>query len=165
MHLRSDIVEKHPVQSYKQPADFIDLVRTYVDVDTVYYPEVIEIGQPVRLTNMESGEYVLIEAQAAVHVLKNAQQRFADEYLMRIMPEGVIRVRYAGAFYIYCPDNYENWRFMHFQQLGIVFSISDDQVSHTFVPVTPIELALMRTEQIRCIRRTWLRFDEYLEYA
>lgn len=94
----SFILRAHPVQTLKQQSAviFLSLLRSYVELNTVYLLDQPFTNGRVRLTNTLTGEYVIYGDHSP---LSTPHDIGIDEQLFMNIPRGYLRVRTApGAF-------------------------------------------------------------------
>jgi len=88
----------HPVFAYvRNPFVYLSLVRTYVELNTLYWVDTPTAQGRVRLTNVETGEYVIYGDLGG---LSDKYDVGEDECLYMNVPQGHVRVRIADSRFV-----------------------------------------------------------------
>src|SRR5688572_32743320 len=87
-------VSMHPVTANLDPLDYLPLVRTYLELDKLYFLDMPYALGKVRLTHMASGVYVIYGRYGELRRQYDEHEYIgADEQLYMCVPPGMMRVR------------------------------------------------------------------------
>lgn len=151
----------HPAEDLgAPPANFIDLVTSYVVPNELYFCDCLSISQPLRLTNIRTGRYAIIGRPGV-----NTYVNYPDLRLRMVLPTGVVRVRQHDQKFLVTmvdPDDYTEWLECN-KMMGVAFTIDDDStVGYYYRAINSAQLTLMRLHQLRAVR---LRNDTHAAQA
>lgn len=135
----------HPIQDWyvQTPLAFQPLVRTYMDIITPYLIDVVYSQGRVRLTNTETGEYVIY---GNTGITARATDIGTDEGLFCTMPEGTMRVRLRRNTFELM-DMRTDLCYLATGYWGIVIEFEDDRLVANTILLPRTKLAQVRQIQ------------------
>jgi hypothetical protein len=143
------VVYNHPLLTYPRVPSlaYYELLRTYVELDTHYYLDLPYTQGRVRLTNMQTGEYV-IYGNRGIHTTD--RDLGIDETLGMNVPKGYLRVRVGRTRYQFVDTRHDIDSLGILNKYAVIFTYDNyGDIIYTREAMEVEEVSAMRSIQLQ----------------